>query len=86
MRKSARPTVVTRVISGHSFTLFPGIRYLASRPMSNTASSDERFTVTIRRILGGADADKIEGLTYEKANKLLNKFNRDGGHRGRLWK
>jgi hypothetical protein len=73
----------TRTIAGHAFTLTPGRRCRAERPM---ADGREAFTVSIKDLGSGDTEAEVGGLAYDAANDLLAKFN-DGASSwdGRVW-
>lgn len=75
----------TRIIAGLRLTLETGVRYRASRPMASRGRRD--YPVTIDRLeRWPVPVTRIDGLTYEQANRLVNGFN-DGAFSfdGRVW-
>jgi hypothetical protein len=78
----------TRKIAGHAITLTVGRRYLATRPMADGYAT--RFDVSITDTTDGVIFDKtpavkVKGLSYDRANDLLNEFNGEETWSGREW-
>jgi hypothetical protein len=80
---------LTITVVGHPFTLVPGRRYVAGRPMM--ADCDQAFfPVTITDItgdgFGGSIVATVDGLTCDQANELLAAFNNGLiSFEGRVW-
>jgi hypothetical protein len=77
------PKRTTKTIAGFAFTLIPGRRYCAERPMDDGRAA---FTVTVRDVESGDVEAEIVGLAYDDANDLLGQFNNGpSSWEGRLW-
>jgi len=79
----------TRTIAGHAFTLIPGRRYVASRPMAGPGVDSFLVTITDVTFDHGFDSPAVATagpLDYDAANALLAAFN-DGpaSFLGRTW-
>lgn len=79
----------TNRIAGHRLTLTAGVRYRASRPFSQRGR--RVYPVTIAAIesapAGAVTETRIDALTYEQANRLVNSFNNGAmSFDGRIWK
>lgn len=71
-------------IAGNTIKLKVGTQYRAHRPMAG--SGDTFFPVTIVDMDNDTEVFTIEDLTYEQANKLINKFNNGTiSFSGRVW-
>jgi hypothetical protein len=78
----------TKTIAGRKITLQRGQRYMAGRPFASRGR--KTYPVTIYQITHGFhfdnQAERIDGLTYDQANKLLEAFNNGTtSFDGRVW-
>ena len=78
----------TKTIAGRRITLQRGQRYMAGRPFAERGR--KTYPVTIYDITHGFSfdnqADRIDGLTYDQANELLEAFNNGTtSFDGRAW-
>jgi len=78
----------TKTIAGHKITLTRGERYWAGRPFASRGR--KTYPVTIYPISNGFSfqntAARIDGLSYDEANRLLEAFNNGTtGLDGRVW-
>ena len=74
----------SQTIAGHKLSLEVGIQYLAARPMADVGM--EVYPVTTTDLDNYIAVTTIEDLTYEQANKLINKFNNGTiSFSGRVW-
>ena len=78
----------TKTIAGRKITLTRGQRYMAGRPFAERGR--KTYPVTIYDITTGFNfhntAGRIDGLTYDEANRLLEAFNNGPtSFDGRVW-
>ena len=71
-------------IIGHTIRLEVGIQYRAHRPMADEKTTT--FPVTIVDMDNSREVLTIDGLAYDQANSLINKFNNGTiSFSGRVW-
>ena len=78
----------TKTIAGRKITLTRGQRYMAGRPFAERGR--KAYPVTIYPITNGFSfqntVGRIDGLTYDEANRLLEAFNNGTtSFDGRVW-
>ena len=74
----------SQTIAGHKIKLKVGVQYRAHRAMEDLGVTD--FPVTIVDMDNDIEAYIIEDLTYDQANKIINKFNNGTiSFSGRVW-
>ena len=78
----------TKTIAGRKITLTRGQRYMAGRPFAERGRKN--YPVAIYDITTGFNfhntAGRIDGLTYDEANRLLEAFNNGPtSFDGRVW-
>jgi len=78
----------TKTIAGRKITLTRGQRYMAGRPFASRGR--KTYPITIYDITTGVNfhntAGRIDGLSYDEANRLLKAFNNGTtSFDGRVW-
>jgi hypothetical protein len=75
----------TKKVESSLIRLEVGVQYRAHRPMAAVDGPDT-YPVTIVDMDAGREVLTIEDLTYDQANKLINKFNNGTiSFSGRTW-
>jgi hypothetical protein len=75
----------TKTIADRKLTLQSGVRYMASRPFAHRGRRVYPVTIEPVGVNDGA-AVRVEGLSYEQANRLVNAFNNGPmSFDGRVW-